>query len=227
MKQTVRYVALGDSLTEGFGVPVEKSFVEIYRRMMERAVGRPVQVYRAGVTGETTEEILQRLTSDHELQRAIGNANILSLTAGGNDLLQAARIFLAQRDPQLLKAALREFSLNIRGLLDMIERIRQQRANRSKRDSKKNKPIVMRICNLYNPFPVFEETGYWVNRFNREWRPYETSFVRIVNLYEAFLYRTDDLIGEDMVHPNEQGYRIMAEAADAIGYDGIVRATSK
>lgn len=224
MKQTVRYVALGDSLTEGFGVPADKSFPALYSTMMERAVGRPIQVYRAGVTGETTEEILYRLTTDIDLQRAIGTAHILSLTAGGNDLLQAARLFLAKRDPQLLKAALREFTLNIRGLLDTIERIRLQSADQSGREPV-DRLLVMRICNLYNPFPVIEETGYWVNRFNREWRPYETSFVRIVNLHDAFQYRTDELIGEDMVHPNEQGYRLMAEAADAIGYDGLSRAS--
>jgi len=215
--QPIYYVALGDSLTEGFGVPVEDSFVQVYRSIMSQRLGRRVHVHQAGVTGETTQDIWQRLTTDNRLQEAVREAHILSLTAGGNDLLIAAREFLAKRDPQVLKAALREYSHDIGKI---IEAIKQLRTDEDARDVQV-RPLVMRIMNLYNPFPIFEETVYWVGRFNKEWRVYETPYIRVVDVYHAFLYRIDELIGEDMVHPNKLGYRVMAETADAVGYNGL------
>lgn len=215
MKPPLYYVALGDSLTEGYGVGEEDSFVAVYSRLMESALGRRVIYLNAGVTGETTTDILDRMSKDADLQEAIRQADLISLTAGGNDLLGAAREFLLHRDPQVLKAALRLFTINIRRIIEAIKHIRaapgQDRAKR----------LVMRILNLYNPFPIIEETDYWIERFNRQWQAYETPYIRIVDLYEAFQYRTDDLIGEDMVHPNVLGYRTMAEAAHALGYAGL------
>lgn len=217
MVKPLVYVALGDSLTEGFGVSEEESFAAVYSKRMEEAIGRPVILHNAGVTGETLGDILHRLRTDDYLRVVIREAELLSLTAGGNDLLQAARVFLAKRDPQVLRNALREFHGRTAEFFGELEQIRSEYASAAE------KPLEMRILNLYNPFPMFEETGYWVGRFNKVWQRYETPQIRIVDIYEAFIYRIDDLIGEDMVHPNALGYRVMAEAVHFLGYGGIDR----
>jgi acyl-CoA thioesterase-1 len=75
-------VALGDSLTAGYGLPQDQSFSAQLEAAL-RARGRNVRVINAGVSGDTTSAALQRL--DWALPEDAG-AVIVEL--GGNDALQ-------------------------------------------------------------------------------------------------------------------------------------------
>jgi acyl-CoA thioesterase-1 len=75
-------VALGDSLTQGYGLPVEDGFVPQLQAWL-RAQGRDVRVANAGVSGDTTAGGRSRL--DWALAEG-GDALIVTL--GGNDLLR-------------------------------------------------------------------------------------------------------------------------------------------
>jgi acyl-CoA thioesterase-1 len=75
-------VALGDSLTHGYGLPVEDGFVPQLERWL-RDEGRDVAVANAGVSGDTTAGGRARLAW------ALGEgADGLIVTLGGNDLLR-------------------------------------------------------------------------------------------------------------------------------------------
>ena len=56
----MRLVALGDSLTAGFGLPAESSFPALLQRELV-AKGKAVTVANAGVSGDTAEAGLARL----------------------------------------------------------------------------------------------------------------------------------------------------------------------
>jgi acyl-CoA thioesterase-1 len=86
--------ALGDSLTQGYGLPAEQGFVPQLEAWLQ-ARGHEVRLINAGVSGDTTAGGLARigwtLTSD---------VQALIVTLGGNDLLrglppEAARASLA------------------------------------------------------------------------------------------------------------------------------------
>lgn len=86
--------ALGDSLTQGYGLPAEQGFVPQLEAWLQ-ARGHDVRLINAGVSGDTTAGGLARigwtLTSD---------VQALIVTLGGNDLLrglppEAARANLA------------------------------------------------------------------------------------------------------------------------------------
>ncbi len=57
----VRLMALGDSLTAGYGLPPGQGFVPQLQRALDARGGRPVRVLDAGVSGDTTAGGLARL----------------------------------------------------------------------------------------------------------------------------------------------------------------------
>ena len=91
--QAVTIAALGDSLTQGYGLPVEDGFVPQLEGWLT-AAGHDVRVINAGVSGDTTAGGLSRaawtLTPDVD-------AMIVAL--GGNDLLRGI-------DPEVSRANL-------------------------------------------------------------------------------------------------------------------------
>lgn len=80
--ETLRLVALGDSLTQGYGLPAEEGFVPQLESWL-RAEGLDVEVVNAGVSGDTTAGGLARM--DWTLSEPV---DAMLITLGGNDLLR-------------------------------------------------------------------------------------------------------------------------------------------
>ncbi len=103
--ETVRIVALGDSLTAGFGLAAEEAFpARLEARLKER--GHNVEVINAGVSGDTTKGGLERL--DWSVPE---DADAVIVELGANDALRAV-------DPQETRRNLSRIleRLNARGL---------------------------------------------------------------------------------------------------------------
>lgn len=86
-------VALGDSLTAGYGLPIEQSFPAQLEAALRKR-GHKVRVVNAGVSGDTTAAALRRL--DWALS---GDTDAVIVELGGNDALQGL-------PPEATKAAL-------------------------------------------------------------------------------------------------------------------------
>lgn len=82
MAEPLRLVALGDSLTQGYGLEAEDGFVPRLQAWL-RAEGLDVEVINAGVSGDTTAGGLARM--DWTLQEPV---DAMLVTLGGNDLLR-------------------------------------------------------------------------------------------------------------------------------------------
>ena len=80
--QTLRLAALGDSLTQGYGLAQEAGLVAQLQAWL-RAQGRDVEVLNAGVSGDTTAGGLSRL--DWTLA---DGPDAMLVALGGNDLLR-------------------------------------------------------------------------------------------------------------------------------------------
>ena len=80
--ETVTIAALGDSLTQGFGLPIEQGFVPQLEGWME-AQGHDVDIINAGVSGDTTQGGLSRVA-----WTLTPEVDALIVTLGGNDLLR-------------------------------------------------------------------------------------------------------------------------------------------
>ena len=82
LAEPVTVVALGDSLTAGYGLPQEEGFVPQLQAWLT-AQGQDVVVVNAGVSGDTTAGGLARL--DWSLTPDV---DAMIVTLGGNDLLR-------------------------------------------------------------------------------------------------------------------------------------------
>ncbi|MCC5965004.1 MAG: arylesterase [Natronohydrobacter sp.] len=100
--ETFRLVALGDSLTQGYGLPTDDGFVPQLQSWLQEN-GLEVEVINAGVSGDTTAGGLARM--DWTLEEPV---NAMLVTLGGNDLLRGIN-----------PAASRE---NLEGILSRLER---------------------------------------------------------------------------------------------------------
>ncbi|GGK36423.1 hypothetical protein GCM10010965_31690 [Caldalkalibacillus thermarum] len=91
-RHSLLYVAVGDSLTAGIGTLLKPGFVQLYKQKAERALKRKIQVQVFAKNGASSEDILHMLSRPH-LQQAVRKAHLITLSAGGNDLRQAAKPF--------------------------------------------------------------------------------------------------------------------------------------
>lgn len=82
LKDAVRIVALGDSLTAGYGIPLADSYPSQLQNAL-RAEGYNVEVINAGVSGETTSGTVARAQFIRDQ-----NPRIVLLGIGGNDALR-------------------------------------------------------------------------------------------------------------------------------------------
>lgn len=84
---TLTYTALGDSITVGLGG--QPGFVDI----LSTKLGQPGRVitYNFGQSGAKLNDVTSQISSSSEIQSQLNQSDIISLTIGGNDLLEAVR----------------------------------------------------------------------------------------------------------------------------------------
>ncbi|WP_424965624.1 arylesterase [Dinoroseobacter sp. S375] len=113
MAEPVTVAALGDSLTQGYGLPQADGFVPQLQRWLE-AQGEEVALINAGVSGDTTAGGLSRV--DWTLTPEV-DAMIVAL--GGNDLLRGIdpSVSRANLDGILAKAQARGLPVLLVGLV--------------------------------------------------------------------------------------------------------------
>lgn len=216
-QQVMHYTAIGDSLTAGYGAPSDYSFPARYRALAEQAIGKKVVLHNYGKIGATAGEILIKIRQEADVRSYLQKADIISVTAGGNDLIQAAKSYYNDRDTAILKAALVQYAGHMRQLMKELKKLKMN----------KNRPYLIRLIGIYNPLPEFSETVFWIKRFNSHLYRLEKDHIRAVDVYEAFEGRGDDLLSDDRFHPNADGYRLIAEQTHKLGYGSLMTKTPR
>ena len=205
-----RYTAIGDSLTTGFGALPGNGFVPVYRRMAEARLRSSVVYRNLGVNGLTTAGLEQRLRGNAEYRRSLQGADIITLSIGGNDLIQAAKASAKQpgSSPKVLYTALQECRENFSEIMGMLWQLKMGSRN----------PYIIRIVGLYNPYPRLNEATDWVMQFNRYASQYYTRNCGFASIYNSFAGNEEELLSIDHIHPNKRGYYVIAERLNTMGY---------
>lgn len=206
------YVALGDSLTVGLGATFfQPNFVKLYQQSLEYYFRQPVERMSFAKNGATSEQILDQIKQP-DASEAVRNASFITLTAGGNDMLHASKAWMKTGDEGALLGAIQNCVTTIEAILRTIFDIHAANPQ----------PFCVRVMNLYNPMPQIPETYAWLEYYNQQLAQLERApYVKIADVYHAFLGREPMLLTIDHTHPNPLGYRIMADTAIRLGYQPV------
>ena len=133
-----RVVALGDSLSAGTGDLRAGGYPGRLQRLLE-ARGRTTSLLNLAVPGAETNEVLARL-SEPSVRAAVRQANVILVSAGGNDLSHSLRPLTGGRAPVDPERAREGARANLTAILATLRAL--------------NAAAPIRLVGLYNPFDV-------------------------------------------------------------------------
>ena len=223
--ETIRYVALGDSLATGFGA--ETSYVEEYARWIGEQTGSQVEVTNLAVDGWTSTDLLQALRGDEQMRSAVSEAHVVTWDIGGNDLLAALWSFLegacgGNDGRACIRDSLARAALNGDAILDELLELRDGDA------------AGVRTLDLYLPFadhplaaPYVGQLRPYLDQFNDHLRADSLDHgVPVADVHRAFHGPRDDedpvvagRISPDGVHPSARGHEVIAAELAALGLE--------
>ena len=222
-KKVVTYVAIGDSLTKGVGDSTNQGgFVPLLAQSLTNETGLEFKAINYGVSGNTSGQILSRMQEKKEIGKDLKQAQLLTITIGGNDLRKAILEDTSNLDLDRFEKASKTYEKNLKQIIELAR--------------KDNPDLPVYVVGIYNPlylnFPDLTELQTLVDQWNQ--RTEETLsayqgvyFVPINDLFykgidgksgvtESELGKetvtNDALYDEDSFHPNNTGYEIMKEA---------------
>lgn len=206
-KDKLLITAIGDSLTKGIGDIENSGYIDYLIDSLDDKY--KVTIVNHGKSGDTTSMITTRINNSSKIQDDLTNANIITLTVGGNDLMKVVKDNV--------------FSLTI----DKVEKYKNTYISNLEKTyntiRKYNKKAPIYILGIYNPFYLnFKELVTLqeiVDEFNLATSTYSKDKMYFIPINDQ-LYKglgIDDnstvnelLSKEDSFHPNSIGYKIIA-----------------
>jgi len=227
------YVALGDSLSYGSAAsdPDTTSFVAL----VHAAFGGDVNLLNLGVPGYTSTDLL----IEGELDQAVGEirsrllddvegneATAVTLEIGGNDLLGLyTDLVIPGTCPSVTESLEKDECVN--GLNDVFSGFEANLDTTlaSLRSVDDHLPIF--LMTLYNPFSGTDSPAERIGDLALEGEPasqFETGLndivreiaprygATLVEIFPLFEDKSSEYIAFDLIHPNDEGYAVMARA---------------
>lgn len=198
------YLALGDSITVGYGVGRVNAFPTLYAEFLQ-SVTPTLQMLNYGASGLTTGGMLSMLQSDLKLRTSIAQATLVTITIGSNDLI----LLLRNGNFQLRSASVALMLSTLRkNLFQIGTEIRRL-----------NPAATIKTATIYNPLPAGPYAQHTrlaqriIDQANENIIAWTQSFgFEVVFLDRVFRGKEKLLIGPDFIHPSVIGHQHIAGA---------------
>lgn len=208
----VDMVSLGDSIAYGLGAPSGQGFTDLfYAYLQSKPDLGSAKLYNLSQPGAQSTDLLSQLAGDENLKDRLGKAHVVTVSVGGDNLLEpviwcvATAYHLNPTDPQLeikLERALQSDKNQTNTLLGVaLSETLDTELNAGVAKFQKNWPKVVEklktqapnsqiyVLNLYNPFPpddlLFSLFDPYVQQINAAIKA--GSGYAIADIYTCFL----------------------------------------
>jgi lysophospholipase L1-like esterase len=201
-------VALGDSLAVGVGA--NRGYVDRYTEHLRSDTGARIRVVNLGLSGQTSSQLLYALRNDSSMRSAIGGAEVVTFNIGINDLGHASSSYEngtcgGLQNERCLRAAVEEVEGNWDATIVEILSLRS------------TEETIIRTAGLgYTPRVdgVFEPYLADVNR-------HIAASAADNRIPYAEVRLGGDGMSSDRMHPNDEGYRVIADRLRELGYEPL------
>lgn len=214
---TIHLAAVGDSLTHGVGDTTHQGgYVPLIAQDMQVATNRKVATSNYGVTGDTARQIQKRVRKQKKLQASVKNADVITMTVGGNDLMHLLQKNMLSINTKDVTKGINTFQKHLTSLISDVRALNP------------NAPIY--VFGIYNPFYVYfpniTKMQTSVQRWNKQTQKTLTKMNKVYYVdIDSVLSKgngqkkassakkqkaVNNLIyGKDHFHPNNAGYEQM------------------
>ncbi|WP_082232512.1 SGNH/GDSL hydrolase family protein [Halobacillus massiliensis] len=205
LRNDLNIVAIGDSLTQGVG---DRSENGGYVGILEESFRESNQqgdftIENYGKRGDRTDQLLKRMESN-EMISSLESADIVLITIGANNVMQVIENNFTSLNYNDFPPARADYGVELEEIFTRIE------------DANPDASIY--LIGLYNPFNQYFDhipaLAQIMNEWNRESQNVidgrdNITFIPIRDIFEG---HEQELLWEtDNFHPNERGYKQMAE----------------
>lgn len=206
-KENYYFLALGDSITTGYGV--DDSYVEIVNAYLnEKYPDNNIILNNRAINGLTSAQLLNQIKTNIEVKEKIQKANLIVLSIGGNDYLQELIKDISNLDGK------NDIFINIgNNLIENTKLIYNNIYNL-------NNDVIIIVIPLYNPYILLlKENKDLIDIFNET----KLEFINEVNIfknqYNKDIYSLPNLskkieVGNNLnpgidPHPNSNGHKLI------------------
>jgi lysophospholipase L1-like esterase len=199
------YVALGDSLAVGIGA--RRGYVERYASYIGTDTGARVEVVNLGQSGQTSSQLLYDLRNDPSMRQTLGAAEIITFNIGINDLGYAGEAYEngtcgGHDNQECLHTAVETLEANWDAIVAELLSLRTT-----------DDAMIRTVGIGYTP-RVDEVFKPYVDEVNDHIAT--TAANNDIPYAQPYLGKED--IGPDGVHPNANGYEVIADRLRKLGY---------
>ncbi|MBC1373060.1 SGNH/GDSL hydrolase family protein [Listeria booriae] len=209
----IHLVAMGDSLTEGSGdEKKDGGYVGIVKNdLKKREDVNKVTTENYGVGGNRIDQLMKRLETQKDFQKSVKQANAISITIGGNDVMKVVRQKLLDANEKDFTKASQTFDAHLKELLDEVRRL--------------NADAPIYLFGIYNPYTTYFSEMKVFDDIIANWNAATKKTLKaeknayFISINEQLEERGATKVGkanpnlaDDFFHPNHSGYKKMADA---------------
>lgn len=204
-KKKVDLVALGDSLTHGQGDEQKKGgYVGIIKGKIEHHYHQTtVKTVNYGVTGDRSDQILDRLRKQKQIRTDLKKADVITMTVGGNDLMQKLESDALASPKKITKDVNGSRDEYAEKLRQLFTAVRQQNPHA---------PIF--VMSIYNPFYAYFPDANVIDTSITKWN--QTTKQTMGHYHKMYFVNIDQLMsyGQYKTKKERQQLRQKEQAAN-------------